>query len=59
MTVRYPMVPVPCGHCRATRLAGEVHHQPRCPVDHRNYAFFAHPDLMELDLHLAAFYPES
>ncbi|NMH96965.1 hypothetical protein [Pseudonocardia acidicola] len=58
MSVRYPLVPVPCKHCRATRVSGELQHQPGCPVDHRNFAFFAHPDLMELDVLLASFYPE-
>jgi hypothetical protein len=33
-------------------------HQTSCPVDHRNYAFFAHPDLIDLEAHLVAFYSE-
>ena len=28
MTARYPLVPVPCKHCPATRRLGAVHHQP-------------------------------
>jgi hypothetical protein len=33
-------------------------HRPACPADGTNLAFFGHPDLMELDLHGAAFYPD-
>jgi hypothetical protein len=58
VSARYPLVPVPCNHCRATRHPGAVRHQPGCPADRDNLAFFGHPDLMELDLHLANFYPE-
>lgn len=59
MTARYPLVPVPCNHCRATRQAEAVLHRPTCPADGTNLAFFGHPDLIELDLHGAAFYPEA
>jgi hypothetical protein len=59
MSARYPLVPVPCNHCRADRRSGVVHHRPGCPADLGNLAFFGQPDLMELDLHLATFYPES
>jgi hypothetical protein len=58
VSVKYPLVPVPCRHCRASRRLGALHHQPGCPLDTANLAFFRHPDLMELDLHLAAYYPE-
>jgi hypothetical protein len=57
VTVRYPLVPVPCNHCRAVRENGAVHHRPGCPADRSSLAFFGHPDLMELDLHLVTFYP--
>jgi hypothetical protein len=58
VNVKYPLVPLPCRHCRASRRLGTVHHQPGCPMDTANLAFFGHPDLMELDLHLAAYYLE-
>lgn len=58
MSVRYPLVPVLCGHCRAVRMSVGIVHEHTCPVDHRNYAFFAHPDLVDLDVHLTGFYPE-
>lgn len=58
MSTRFPLVPVPCGHCRAMRLPGGVRHQPFCPADGDNQAFYSHPDLMDLEAHLAAFYPE-
>ena len=53
---QYPLVPVPCNHCRASRQHGTVLHQVGCPLDAASLAFFGHPDLMELDAHLAAFY---
>jgi hypothetical protein len=49
---------VPCNHCRAIRQHGTVLHGPGCPADAGSVAFFSHPDLIELDLHGAAFYPE-
>ena len=55
----YPLVPVPCNHCRGVRQQGLVTHQPNCPLDPASVLFFAHPDLMELDAHLTAFYPEA
>lgn len=56
---QYPLVPVPCNHCRGTRQQyGIVAHQAHCPLDAASIVFFAHPDLMELDAHLAAFYSE-
>jgi hypothetical protein len=55
---QYPLVPVPCKHCRGTRQNGLVQHQADCPLDATGIKFFAHPDLMELDAHLAAFYSE-
>lgn len=58
MSTRYPLVPVPCNHCRAVRRQNTVQHRPGCPADAPSLAFFGHPDLMELDLHLARFYPE-
>lgn len=58
MSIRFPLVPVLCGHCRAVRMPTGVVHQPSCPVDHRNHAFYSHPDLIDLDAHLTAFYPE-
>jgi hypothetical protein len=39
--------------------ADAVRHQPGCPVDAPSLAFFGHPDLMELDLHLIRFYRDS
>ena len=58
MSVRYPLVPVPCNHCRATLQLGTVLHGSDCPADAPSLEFFSHPDLIELDLHGAAFYPE-
>jgi hypothetical protein len=55
----YPLVPVPCKHCRGVRQQGLVTHQPGCPLEPASIVFFAHPDLMELDAHLTAYYPES
>ncbi|GAA1270087.1 hypothetical protein GCM10009609_36460 [Pseudonocardia aurantiaca] len=57
MTARHALVPVQCKHCPATRRLCAVRHQPGCPADSANLAFFGHPDLMEFDLHLADFYP--
>ena len=57
--MHYPLVPVPCGHCRATRAPSGVHHQSGCPAEDGNQVFFAHPDLMDLDAHVTAFYPEA
>lgn len=59
MSLRYPLVPVSCKHCRATKHLGAVRHQSGCPADSANAAFFRHPDLMDLDMHLAEFYPEA
>jgi hypothetical protein len=59
VSVQYPLVPVPCSHCRATRTAGDVRHQSHCPSDGGNRAFFSHPDLMDLESHITAFYPEA
>lgn len=56
---QYPLVPVPCNHCRGVRQQGLVTHQPNCPLDPASVLFFAHPDLMELDAQLTAFYPEA
>jgi hypothetical protein len=53
------LVPVPCSHCRATRTAGDVRHQSHCPSEGSNRAFFTHPDLMDLESHMTAFYPEA
>jgi hypothetical protein len=39
-------------------MRDETRHQPQCPADSGNLAFFGHPDLMDLDAHLGAFYPE-
>lgn len=58
MSMQYPLVPMLCGHCRATRLLGGVRHQPACPSDAGNLAFFTHPDLMDLEAHITSFYPE-
>jgi hypothetical protein len=55
---QYPLVPVPCNHCQGTRQHGLVRHEAHCPLDATSIIFFAHPDLMELDAHLAAFYSE-
>ena len=57
MSSQYPLVRVPCSHCRATDLFGDVTHQPGCPSDGGNAAFFAHPDLMDLEVHVAEYYP--
>jgi hypothetical protein len=59
MSVQYPLVPVPCGHCRATGHTGHVHHQPHCPTEGTNVAFFGHPDLMDLEANISALYPEA
>jgi hypothetical protein len=58
VSIDYHLVPVPCGHCRATLMRDETRHQPQCPADSGNLVFFGHPDLMDLDAHLGAFYPE-
>ena len=56
---QYPLVPVPCNHCRGVRQNGLVVHRPGCPLEPTSVLFFAHPDLMELDAHLTDFYPEA
>jgi hypothetical protein len=58
MSARYPLVPVPCSHCRAHDHFGDVRHERSCPSESGNLSFFTHPDLMDLEVHISAFYPE-
>ena len=59
VSIRYPLVPVPCGHCRAIHLPEGMLHQSQCPSESGNLSFFGHPDLMDLEAHISAFYPEA
>lgn len=62
------MITNDCSYCRSQRQGklGGLQHEPGCPASGRrlmrmttnDIELFIHPDIVEMDLELAAWYPE-